>query len=159
MKPVVYVQRALDGPRPGVPGDRRIGDWTRRALRHVAVGGKVTVRMVEAGEGANLNRTYRGRDAPTNVLSFPFEDPPGVTSGILGDIVICAPVVEREAAEQGRTPAACWAHMVVHGVLHLCGYDHQHDDQAAVMERLESDILTGFGFPDPYQGDSGPQSP
>ncbi|MBA3981050.1 MAG: rRNA maturation RNase YbeY, partial [Alcanivorax sp.] len=102
-----------------------------------------------------LNHDYRGKDAPTNVLSFPFEMPEGLTlSGdelILGDIALCADVIAREATEQGKPAAHHWAHMVVHGVLHLLGYDHVADDDAADMEALEVTILAGLGIPDPYQ--------
>jgi probable rRNA maturation factor len=84
------------------------------------------------------------------VLSFPFENPPGVESNILGDIVVCAPVVDREAREQDKTLLSHWAHMVIHGVLHLQGYDHETDEQAAEMEQLETGILSDLGFPAPY---------
>ena len=97
-----------------------------------------------------MNQRYRSKSGPTNVLSFPFEDPPGVESDELGDIVVCAPVVDREAVEQGKTAQEHWAHMVVHGVLHLCGYDHIDDKDADEMENEETRILTGLGFPAPY---------
>jgi probable rRNA maturation factor len=108
------------------------------------------VRIVDEPESAELNERYRGKRGPTNVLSFSYEDPPGVETDIIGDLVICAPVVEREAAERAMPPRAHWAHMVVHGVLHLRGHDHEHDDDARIMEALESEIMTGLGFEDPY---------
>ncbi len=114
---------------------------------------EVVVRLVGEAEGRRLNREFRGRDRATNVLSFPFEPPPGVELDHLGDLVICAPVVAREATAQGKSPEAHWAHMVVHGMLHLQGYDHQNDDQAAIMEGLETQILAGLGYPAPYAGD------
>ena len=115
----------------------------------------LTVRVVDEEEGRDLNLRFRGQDRPTNVLSFPFEAPPGVPEledldGLLGDLVICAPVVRREAAEQGKPEPAHWAHLVVHGTLHLLGYDHQDEDEAQVMEDLETAILGRLGFPPPY---------
>lgn len=108
-------------------------------------GGEVTVRIVGAAESRALNRRYRGKDRPTNVLSFPYGEP-----GVLGDLVVCAPVVNREAREQGKSPAAHWAHMVVHGVLHLRGFDHIRAPDAKVMETRERAILARLSFPDPY---------
>jgi probable rRNA maturation factor len=136
-----------------IPGERAFETWAARALEGRREGVELTIRVVDEAESADLNRRFRGRDAPTNVLSFPFEPPPGLPqTGLLGDLVICAPVVEREAREQGKDLEAHWAHMVVHGILHLLGYDHQEDAQAAGMEALESRILTGLGFPPPYEG-------
>jgi probable rRNA maturation factor len=121
---------------------------------------ELVIRIVDLEEGRRLNREYRGKDRPTNVLSFPFEWPPGLEPGadtppdlpvnLIGDLVICAPVVAREAVEQGKSPGAHWAHMVVHGLLHLLGYDHLDDAQADRMEDLERRILAGLGYPDPY---------
>ncbi|MFE8072137.1 rRNA maturation RNase YbeY [Marinobacteraceae bacterium S3BR75-40.1] len=112
---------------------------------------EVTIRIVDPEESARLNRDYRGKDYPTNVLSFPFEAPPGVPVALLGDLVICADVVLREAGEQHKTPIAHWAHMVIHGMLHLQGYDHIDPAEAEAMEALERDQLAQLGFPDPYQ--------
>ncbi len=113
-------------------------------------GGELTVRIVDGAEAAELNRRYRGRSGPTNVLSFPFDGMPGVDLPLLGDIVVCAPVVVREAREQGKPERAHWAHIVVHGVLHLLGYDHVEPEQARIMEGLEKQILGKLGIPDPY---------
>lgn len=118
-------------------------------------GNEVTVRIVGAAESRALNRRYRGKDRPTNVLSFPGDPLPGALSrererGELGDVVVCAPVVNREAREQGKSPAAHWAHMVVHGVLHLRGFDHIRAPDAKVMETRERAILARLSFPDPY---------
>lgn len=137
----------------GVPGERAIERWARAALAAVEGRAELTVRVVDEPEGATLNARYRGRDGATNVLSFPFESPPGLDLPLLGDVVICAPVVAREAHAQGKPPEAHWAHMVVHGALHLSGHDHQRDDEAARMEALERDILAWLGFPDPYDAD------
>jgi probable rRNA maturation factor len=101
----------------------------------------VTVRLVDEAESRELNHTYRGKDKPTNVLSFPFEAPPGLELPLLGDLVICRQVVEAEAVEQGKPLMAHWAHMVVHGSLHLLGYDHIEDEEAEEMEQLERDIM------------------
>jgi len=136
------VQRAI--PARGVPAPRQLRRWAQSALGHRA--GEVTVRVVGTRESRALNRRYRGKDRPTNVLSFPCEAP-----GTLGDLVICAPVVNREAREQGKRAAAHWAHMVVHGVLHLLGFDHTRLRDAKVMEALERAILARLSFPDPYR--------
>jgi probable rRNA maturation factor len=136
----------------GVPSSKEMARWVKAALvecqRSAPV--QMTIRVVDEEEIRSLNRQYRHKNAPTNVLSFPFEDPPGVHTNILGDIVICAAVVEREARELAIPPLAHWAHMVVHGVLHLCGYDHVEEGEAELMESTESRVLAGFGFFDPY---------
>jgi probable rRNA maturation factor len=111
---------------------------------------EICVRLVDAEEMTRLNRDYRGKDAPTNVLSFPSDLPPETQLPLLGDIVICAPVVRREAAEQHKTLAAHWAHMAVHGTLHLLGYDHIEESQAHAMELMESRILEQLNFDCPY---------
>lgn len=118
---------------------------------------EATVRVVDEAESAELNQTYRHKSGPTNVLSFPVEaeDLPGLDLPLLGDLVICAPVVAREAAEQGKPAEAHWAHMIVHGMLHLQGHDHIEPDAAEAMERLETDIMRGLGYPDPYGEDDG----
>lgn len=112
-----------------------------------------TARFVGDDESRNLNHQYRGKDKPTNVLSFPFESPPGIEMPLLGDLVICAPVICREAAEQGKTVENHYAHMIVHGILHLLGYDHIDDAEAQEMEALEIRILAELGIDDPYQDD------
>ena len=111
----------------------------------------LTVRVVGDEEMTALNLRYRNQDWPTNVLSFPFEPPSGVSAELLGDIAVCGAVVGREAALQQKSFLAHWAHMVIHGVLHLCGFDHQQDHEAATMETLEISILETLGFPNPYQ--------
>jgi len=136
--------------RAGLPSARRLRRWAEAVLADRDADGELTLRLVGAEEGAELNATWRGRSGPTNVLSFPLEAPPGVPQKLLGDIVICAPVIEREAAEQGKAVAAHWAHMVVHGVLHLLGYDHVDSRVAVPMERLEIALLDQLGYPDPY---------
>ena len=112
---------------------------------------ELSLRLVDEAESADLNQRYRGKAGPTNVLSFPFEPPPGIKGPrYLGDLVICVPVVAREAAEQGKAPEAHWAHLVVHGVLHLLGYDHLDEAEAQAMEALETRLLANLGFPPPY---------
>ena len=145
------VQWALD-PVPAIPlpDVRQLQAWSRAAMQAPSGVVELTIRVVGEDESAQLNETYRGRSGPTNVLSFPFEVPDGVASALLGDLVICAPVVAREAAAQGKSVAAHWAHMVVHGCLHLQGYDHQTDADAEAMEALETRILASLGFSDPY---------
>ena len=144
---VQYASRArFMPPRPAVEG------WVRAALRSRRAGAELTVRIVGREEGRRLNEGFRGRAAPTNVLSFPFEAPPGApATGELGDVVLCAPVVNREARTQGKPRADHWAHLVVHGVLHLLGFDHDRPDAARRMEGLERRILAGLGIPDPYE--------
>ncbi len=134
----------------GLPAQAEFERWAAAALEDEPRRGLV-IRLVDEAESRQLNRDYRGRDKPTNVLSFPFEAPPGVPSEHLGDLVICAPVVAREALEQGKSPAHHWAHMVVHGVLHLRGYDHLEPADAEAMEARERRILARFGIPDPYR--------
>jgi len=146
---VVTVQNASRGA--GVPAEVEIKRWARSALAE-GVRGELTVRIVDAAESAELNLRYRGKKGPTNVLSFPAEAPPAATDELLpfGDVVICAEVVEREAREQGKAPAAHWAHMIVHGALHLQGYDHENVREASIMEAREQALLAELGFPDPY---------
>jgi len=134
----------------GLPAAADLQRWAHATLARCAAAGAVVIRIVDDGEGAALNRAYRGKAGPTNVLSFPFEAPPGVPVDLLGDLVICAPVVRAEAAEQRKNEPAHWAHMVVHGCLHLLGHDHQDDREAQEMERLEREILSALGYPDPY---------
>lgn len=138
---MITVQRRV--PPRGVPSPARLRRWALAALGQGRA--EVTLRVVGSGESRALNRRYRGKDKPTNVLSFPYGDPRA-----LGDIVICAPVVNREAREQGKPAAAHWAHMVVHGVLHLRGFDHIRSREAKMMEGRERAILARLSFPDPY---------
>ena len=140
--------------RKGVPAAASFRRWVEAALKGARrrKAAEVAIRIVDTDEGLALNRQYRGRDYATNVLSFPAELPPGVDLPLLGDLVICAPVVNREAAEQGKKPVDHWAHMTVHGTLHLLGYDHIEDAEAEAMESLETRILAGLGISDPYQG-------
>ncbi|MCW8881311.1 MAG: rRNA maturation RNase YbeY [Sedimenticola sp.] len=124
--------------------------WAEAVLDNRLDQVELVIRIVDLEESQQLNREYRGMDKPTNVLSFPFEAPEVVESDHIGDLVICAPVVAAEAAEQGKPLEAHWAHLVVHGVLHLLGFDHINDQQAEEMENLEVEILANLGFSNPY---------
>ena len=136
---------------PDIPGAPSVRRWVRAALCDAHAGAELSVRIVDEPEMRALNARYRHKDYATNVLSFAAGLPPDVQVPLLGDIVICAPVVKREAAEQHKAPRAHWAHMVVHGTLHLLGHDHERAREAAAMEALERRILSDLKFPDPYQ--------
>ena len=137
-------------PRAGVPASTSFRKWVAAALKGRIREADLAIRIVDEREGQALNRHYRGKDYATNVLSFPAELPEGVKLPLLGDLVICAPVGAREAAEQGKPVAAHYAHLTVHGVLHLLGWDHEHDKDAEAMEQLEREVLAELGLPDPY---------
>ncbi len=134
----------------GLPARAAFERWAGAALEDAPRRGLV-IRIVDEAESRRLNRDYRGRDRPTNVLSFPFEAPPEVPDDHLGDLVICAPVVVREAREQGKPLEHHWAHLVVHGVLHLRGFDHGSPEEAEEMEARERRILSSLDIPDPYR--------
>ena len=141
----ILIQRRVDPA--GIPAASSLRQWANTALERVA--GDLTIRIVDEAERPDLNHRYRGKDKSTNVLSFPY-DGDLLDVPVLGDIVICAPVVHREARDQGKDPRAHWAHMVVHGCLHLLGYDHVRDRDAEVMEARERKVLAELGFPDSY---------
>jgi len=139
-----------------LPESQLLADWVELATKQ-RKNTEVVVRLVDEAESAELNETYRQKNGPTNVLSFPFEKPEGLpedalSSDTLGDLVICAPVVLKEAAEQGKKVSEHWAHMVIHGCLHLQGYDHINNDDAQVMELLEIQLLNNIGISNPYEG-------
>ncbi|KOR40195.1 heat-shock protein [Xanthomonas oryzae] len=151
----VAVSYAL--PRAGLPSAVSFRKWVAAALKGRIREADLAVRVVDEKEGCSLNHHYCGKDYATNVLSFPAELPEGLPKGIkmplLGDLVICAPVVAREAAEQGKSLAAHYAHLTVHGTLHLLGWDHDDDKEADAMEQLEREILADLGIDDPYAGE------
>ncbi len=148
MSVTVDVQRAIDGGPP----DEEITNWVTAVLQaEHQTDSELTVRIVDEQESAELNEQYRHKAGPTNVLSFPFECPPGVELNLLGDLVICAPVVQREARQQQKKERAHWAHMVVHGTLHLLGYDHLQQDEAEDMENREIRIMEDLGYSNPYR--------
>ncbi|MBB1472642.1 MULTISPECIES: rRNA maturation RNase YbeY [unclassified Luteimonas] len=144
-------------PRAGLPAAVSFRKWVAAALAGRIREADLAIRVVDETEGRALNRHYRGRDYATNVLSFPAELddsiklPKGVRMPLLGDVVLCAPVVAREAAEQGKRLAAHYAHLTVHGTLHLLGWDHGDELEAEAMEKLEREILAGLGIDDPYR--------
>jgi probable rRNA maturation factor len=155
---LVDVQVAVDdATKRDVPDPERIQAWANAAVQQAApkpIPGQMTVRIVELDEITQLNEQYRQKTGPTNVLSFPFEMPQGMPAEAmeseLGDVVVCAAVVKREAAEQDKSIVAHWAHMIVHGTLHLLGYDHIQDADAHQMETLEIAVLAELGFANPY---------
>lgn len=154
---VDLINASGDRAVPRAPSFRR---WAEAALRLVeedAAEASVAIRLVSEAESAQLNESYRGKRGSTNILSFPAAALPALPFGAgelpprpLGDLAICVPVLKREAKAQGKTEQAHWAHLTVHGLLHLLGHDHERDDEAAVMEALEIRILAELGFADPY---------
>ncbi len=142
----VSVQRT--GDWPDLPRKSQVRNWARAALAASTRGGQITVRFVDSAEGRSLNRDYRVKDYATNVLSFPYQQEPR----LCGDLVLCAPVVAREATAQGKSLEAHYAHLIVHGMLHLRGYDHEAGEkEARAMENHERRILAALGYPDPYR--------
>lgn len=133
-----------------LPGDEQLNHWATAAVSDTDLAQDLVIRIVDEEESADLNGRYRDKQYATNVLSFPSDIPEEIGEPALGDLVVCAPVVRHEAVEQGKSEAAHWAHMVVHGVLHLRGYDHIEDAEAEKMEALETAILSRLGFADPY---------
>lgn len=140
----------VGGTRSGLPEVAKLRHWARAALAGRRRDAEVSIRIVDAAESQALNRRYRSKDRPTNVLAFPAELPPELELPLLGDLVICREVVEAEATAQRKPLDAHWAHMVVHGTLHLVGYDHETAGEAAAMEALEAEILAELGWPNPY---------
>jgi len=144
VRPALTLSLQLADPRHrGVLSRQRVGRWLRAALERPAT---IAVRVVDADDGLALNREWRQQDHATNVLTFPYATEPEIEA----DLVLCAPVVEREATEQGLTLEAHYAHLVVHGALHAQGFDHENDADAARMESRETEILAGLGYADPY---------
>ena len=156
--PVIDVEIVSDDKT--IPSIDEIADWVRHALAAVSLplqDAELAVRVVDAEEMQSLNCEYRQKDVPTNVLSFPageIEGLPAAAGNFLGDIVVCASVVNSEASEQGKHLNDHWAHMLVHGTLHLLGYDHQIDSEAAKMEALEQQVLAQHGVANPYRASS-----
>jgi len=150
--PDIIVRYAI--ARAGVPSAVSFRRWAGAALSGRADHAQLAIRLVDGEEGRALNHAYRGKDDATNVLSFPAERPPGLPDTVgfadIGDLVLCAPVIAREAHEQGKSLNAHYAHLTIHGVLHLLGWDHEHADEAERMEQREREVLAGLGIADPY---------
>jgi len=153
MELYVDLQIATQDQR-SLPEQQQLETWIRAAIqagRHeLPDEAELTVRIVDNDEIQALNYQYRGKDKPTNVLSFPFENPPGITLPLLGDLVISKMVVEREATEQNKQLISHWAHMLIHGTLHLLGYDHINEEEAITMEGIETKLMIELGFNAPY---------
>lgn len=146
----IILDLQLASTADNLPTEAQVQQWLEAAILPFQAEAEVTVRIVDDAESQQLNFDYRSKDKPTNVLSFPFQCPPGIELPLLGDLVICAPVVAAEAAEQHKSLQAHWAHMVVHGCLHLLGFDHINDDDAEQMEAEEVTILQQLGITNPY---------
>lgn len=146
----IDIQIACD--QTNLPSDEDFQLWADKALKGRKEEAELTIRIVESDESQSLNHQYRGKDKPTNVLSFPFEAPENLPDfPLIGDLIVCATVVEQEAKEQGKPLNNHWAHMIIHGILHLLGYDHIEEEDAEEMESLEINILSELKIPDPYQ--------
>lgn len=145
---VQYADESL--AQGATPSEKALTGWAEKALQGRKDAASLSIRITDEAEISELNETYRNKPGPTNVLSFPTDLPEEIDEPILGDIIICASVVEREAKEQKKAPESHWAHMVVHGVLHLLGYDHINDKDAEEMESLEISILRNMGYDNPY---------
>ncbi|KZN62354.1 metal-binding heat shock protein [Pseudoalteromonas luteoviolacea CPMOR-1] len=149
----VDVDLQLASEFDNLPNEQQFQSWAEKALLPYREYAEVTIRIADETESQELNSQYRGKDKPTNVLSFPFEAPPGIELPLVGDLIICPQVVFREAQEQEKTFHDHFAHMVIHGCLHLLGFDHINEQDAMEMESLEKEFLADLGISDPYRDD------
>jgi len=145
-----FVDRQCQIEDENLPSEEQLTEWVSAALKGRLDTAELSIRIVSPEESRSLNHRYRGKDSATNVLSFPFEMPEGIELDLLGDLVVCATVVAREAEEQNKPLFNHWCHMVIHGVLHLLGFDHINNEEAEEMEQLEREILANLNIPDPY---------
>ena len=146
---IIDIQRVFESPNQ--PSDAQLESWVNAVLASLNEEFELTIRIVDDVESAELNETYRHKKGATNILSFPFDVPDGIELNLLGDLVICAPVLEREAIEQDKPLQNHWAHIVIHGTLHLLGYDHIDDVEAEEMEAKEIELLQTLSIPNPYE--------
>tara|TARA_B110000046_G_C12923740_1_gene368331 strand:+ start:602 stop:1057 length:456 start_codon:yes stop_codon:yes gene_type:complete len=149
MNEMIEIQDASN--MDSLPAKKMLTKWVEKALQKQYQDAEITLRIVDEVEGLSLNKRWRKKESATNVLSFPVGEILEQAPNFLGDIVICAPIVEREANEQGKTFDAHWAHLIIHGVLHLQGYDHKSDEKANIMESKEISILEKIGYTNPYK--------
>jgi probable rRNA maturation factor len=149
---IIDIQRIFESPNQ--PNDAQLELWVNTVLTNAEEDLELTIRIVDEIESAQLNETYRHKKGATNILSFPFEVPDGIELNLLGDLVICAPVLQREAQEQNKPLYNHWAHIVIHGTLHLLGYDHIDDDEAQEMENTEITFLQTLSISNPYETDT-----
>ncbi len=148
MTPEVTVQSITESN--GIPSDQKLTQWCHAVIHDLNESKELTIRIVDEHESAELNEAWRNKTGPTNVLSFPFDDDFEHTK-ILGDLVICASILEKEAKQQNKPLEAHWAHIIIHGSLHLLGYDHINSTDAEIMESKEQQIMADLGFKNPYQ--------
>ena len=146
----VHIDLQVASNSSNLPSEHQLCQWAEAAIRDERKESEISIRIVDAEEGQSLNSQWRNKDSATNVLSFPSDLPAELNLPLLGDLVICAPVVEREAKEQDKSSVSHWAHMVIHGTLHLLGYDHIDDAEAEEMEQLETEIMQSLGYNNPY---------
>ncbi|MFP3029563.1 MAG: rRNA maturation RNase YbeY [Arsenophonus sp.] len=151
MKLVILDLQLACSNHNGLPSETTFQHWLEAFLPQFQSKSEITIRIVNIAESQHLNLKYRGENKPTNVLSFPFKGPDNITLALLGDLIICHKVVEKEAIEQQKSNYAHWAHIVIHGCLHLLGYDHLNDFEAEKMETIETKIMQKLGYNNPYQ--------
>lgn len=151
MNSIILDLQIVSENHDNLPSEAQINQWLNIILPPFMPNAELTIRIVDKAESQQLNHTYRQKNKPTNVLSFPFESPVEMETPLLGDLIICKQIIEQEAQEQHKSLISHWAHMIVHGCLHLLGYDHIDDDEAEEMESLEIEIMAELGFSNPYE--------
>jgi len=146
-----YLDIQIATKSSGYPSEQQFQQWVDTVLSDQSQDSEIVIRLVDDAESATLNEQYRHKNGPTNILSFPFEAPEGIEMDLLGDLVVCVPLIAKEAAEQNKLPEHHWAHITIHGVLHLLGYDHIEEAEAEEMETLEIKLLNMLNIANPYQ--------